>query len=586
MEMPHMKKIIIFLMGKLGFKNSLMMLYGFLFTIMVITISGLSFYITSNISFTQFKDATNNFRDNVKSDLEKQLNFYDTVILDIAYNRQVQNVISGDFNDVYETIIASNEISRNLSIVKSYSSDISDISFYLAKKTPIDINTFIKTLNDSNKVWLESIMKSGIALKWDVEDDGAIKFLTVTRAVKNIDNGENLGAIKISLNMDIFEKIMKKNEETSNFTSLFYDKNGELLGTADEDYEFLGKEIIEKKLNGSFFETKINGKKQYGSVATLKNEGIIVVVVPKTDKILRGYNINLVLIIVVAIIVLLAGILLNMFFSSVYSSGVNSLVHKIKAYSLGAEIEKEKVYSNDELSYLEDTFDEMTNRINILYKDIVEYKMKLRDIEFEILQAQIKPHFLYNTLSYINWMAIDVGSKDISNAINTLSRYYRYTLSTGQDIIKIEDEIQQINAYVDLMLLRKSGEITFDIKCENDLLKYKTPKILLQPFVENAILHNNTQIREPLNICVFILRSEKGIIFKIQDNGKGITKEQIDNIFNRVNKTNSYGIRNIIDRIKLLYGEDYGVKIDSVLGEGTTVEISIPFVCEESEKND
>ncbi|MDD4680073.1 MAG: sensor histidine kinase, partial [Clostridia bacterium] len=230
----------------------------------------------------------------------------------------------------------------------------------------------------------------------------------------------------------------------------------------------------------------------------------------------------------------------------------------------------------DEIGYLYRQFDIMMDEIDSLYKDIYESKIKQKEIELKALQAQINPHFLYNTLSSINWMAIDINANDISHAINALAKYYRFTLSKGKEIIPIYNEIEQVKAYIDIEKIRfgKKFDLIYDI--DEGAYKYLTPKLILQPFVENSIKHSLEHIDYKCVITIIAEETENEIRFKITDNGKGIEKNILLQLKSGALSNSGYGIKNVVERINLLYGDKYGVSIESEAYRGTCITVNIP----------
>lgn len=202
--------------------------------------------------------------------------------------------------------------------------------------------------------------------------------------------------------------------------------------------------------------------------------------------------------------------------------------------------------------------------------------------EIRALQAQINPHFLYNMLDLINWIAMDYGASDIEKIAWNLARYYRLSLNHGKSVISIEEEVEHTQVYVNIENYHFDNAIQMTVDIPEELKHKACLNIILQPFVENAIVHGiaeNSAISQ-CRIHVTAQRQEDDILFCIQDDGPGMTEEQIHDAVSvdMAQSGKGYGVKNINFRIKLCFGEKYGVQYKSQLGHGTTAMIRIPVM--------
>lgn len=203
-----------------------------------------------------------------------------------------------------------------------------------------------------------------------------------------------------------------------------------------------------------------------------------------------------------------------------------------------------------------------------------------KNAEIAALEAQINPHFLYNTLDTINWMAIDKDEYEISNMIGTLAHILRYGISDSNGVVKIKDEVEWLKQYIFLQQMKLKNSFDCHINVEPEIMGYPIHKLLLQPFIENAILHGFEGTEGPHRLEMDMGRQEKWIQIRIQDNGCGIPEETVremnEGIFRKTDNKNHIGMENAITRIHMYYGENVDVKIESTIGKGTTVQILIP----------
>ena len=235
---------------------------------------------------------------------------------------------------------------------------------------------------------------------------------------------------------------------------------------------------------------------------------------------------------------------------------------------------------SDEISSLIDSYNYMSDEINRLVSKQQETASELRNFEFRALQAQINPHFLYNTLDMINWMAQSGETARVSSAVNLLSRFYKLTLSRGSSIITVREELEHVTLYVQLQNMRFNGKIHFFVDVPDEMLEHTMPKLIFQPIVENSILHGI--LEKPVKEGTIVIMGwieEETLVFVVSDDGVGIPPEKLNTILtgsNTGSKGSNIAISNTHKRIQLCYGSNYGLCYHSKPGYETEVEIRIP----------
>ncbi|MDY5846081.1 MAG: sensor histidine kinase [Bariatricus sp.] len=240
---------------------------------------------------------------------------------------------------------------------------------------------------------------------------------------------------------------------------------------------------------------------------------------------------------------------------------------------------KSKVDDVDEIAVLTRSFNEMTEEIGGLVDDIKEKEKNLYMMETKLLQEQINPHFLYNTLDTIVWLAEDNQKKEVVSMVTSLSSFFRSTLSGGKDFITVKEEQNHIESYLKIQQVRYQDIMEYRIEMEQDILDIVIPKLLLQPLVENALYHGVKNKRGKSMILVKGRKQDENLIFKVIDNGKGMTKEQLKRLRENLKKapderaTDSFGLANVNQRIQHYYGKNYGIFIQSEYGIQTEVTV-------------
>lgn len=260
---------------------------------------------------------------------------------------------------------------------------------------------------------------------------------------------------------------------------------------------------------------------------------------------------------------------------------IHHMLHQMKAVESGHLDVHAKVYYNDEMGALTKGFNTMTKHLTKSMKTVVQEQQQLRKYEFKALQSQINPHFLYNTLDSVVWLARMQQYKDIIDVVTSMTRLFRISLSRGKHIITIEEEIDHVTSYLMIQKYRYRTHFDYDIRVSEDIYQYKTLKLLLQPLVENAIYHGIKLKRDGGHIAIEGYASQDQIIFKVSDTGLGMTKETLHAIHqsfetNTDSGVTMYGIKNVHDRIKLYFGDNYSLTYESELGKGTTAIVTLP----------
>lgn len=242
---------------------------------------------------------------------------------------------------------------------------------------------------------------------------------------------------------------------------------------------------------------------------------------------------------------------------------------------------KSKVDDMDEIAVLTRSFNEMTEEIGGLVDDIKEKEKNLYLMETKLLQEQINPHFLYNTLDTIVWLAEDRQYKAVVSMVTSLSGFFRSTLSSGKDFITVREEENHIESYLKIQQVRYQDIMEYQIEMEPETLDIMIPKLLLQPLVENALYHGVKKKRGKSTILVRGWCEEERLIFKVIDNGKGMTLEELDQLRENIRRnpdertSKSFGLANVNQRIQHYYGKEYGLFIESELGVKTEATIII-----------
>lgn len=229
----------------------------------------------------------------------------------------------------------------------------------------------------------------------------------------------------------------------------------------------------------------------------------------------------------------------------------------------------------DEIGMLYRGFGSMMKRIRTLINEVYLSKITQKEAELKALQAQINPHFLYNTLSLINWKALAAGEEDISRMTLALSTFYRTALNRGRNVLQVEAELSNTRAYLEIQSMLHDGDFDYEIEVQPEILQCESLNLILQPLVENAIHHGIEEKTDGRGkISVRGWKEDNCVWFMVEDNGVGMEQKVADKILTMESK--GYGVRNVDERIRLCYGEKYAMKVESVVGKGTKMTIHFP----------
>ncbi len=241
------------------------------------------------------------------------------------------------------------------------------------------------------------------------------------------------------------------------------------------------------------------------------------------------------------------------------------------------------VQTGAEVQVLSNSLNSMIEKINELLEQVKYEQIRLRKAEFELLQTQINPHFLYNTLDAIVWLAEAGEQKKVVKMVGSLSDFFRITLNHGKTIVSIKEELQHVRSYLEIQQVRYQDILRYEIDVPEMLNDYRIPKITIQPLVENALYHGIKNKRGGGNIVITGWAEKDCFYIQIKDDGIGITPERLEQVregmqFSEPEEKNLYGLYNVNERIRLNFGEMYGIQVESVYGEGTISQIVLPYV--------
>jgi len=358
---------------------------------------------------------------------------------------------------------------------------------------------------------------------------------------------------------------------------------GTIISAYDEKY--IGKSFSEifkcnipERKKGYFINEKIINKKELLTYYKLSNVNYYLVDIKSysmvSGPVIKQRNRLLFIYFVCILIFTIAAWII----SKNISTPLNQLVLQMKNIDLESYDNEIKIKRKDEIGILQRSFSNMKVDIKNLVEENVEKEKRKRICELDMLQAQISPHFLFNTLNSIRWAAINKNNDKAADMVLSLVKLLRMTINKEGELISIKQEIDNVTNYLSILNMRHAIDISFDYSISDELEDYKIPRLLFQPIVENSIIHGAVGQKNKINILIQVSKTDNKCVIRIIDDGKGfnnilgIHKEKTKGI-----KFSGIGLNNVDQRIKLNFGENYGLDVNSEINKGTTVNIYLPL---------
>lgn len=410
-------------------------------------------------------------------------------------------------------------------------------------------------------------------------------YFTLGRRIVDFNTLYDYGFLMLNLEEVILEQAYTSLLDDNSAEIFICDSSGKIISHSDKNK--IGKSIInepyaEKVLSDKKGHNYVQYKNSIDKVAiysTIGRHDWKIIKTISTDYLYEEINTIQKYFIIGGMIYGFVIIIFMIVFSIRYTEPMIKMMGVIKKAEQGDLTVRTEVNSNDEIGQLGDGLNNMIGEMQILIDRLVMEEQEKKNVELEALHAQINPHFLYNTLNTIKWMAKIQGNKSVSKAITALIKLLRTSINLGKDMISLREEIDYVKNYMVIQRLRFNEAITMNFVIDEECLDFTVPKLILQPIVENSIIYGIEDESLELNIEIKVLKDINNLIIEISDDGPGIESEIMKNIFKSSTDKNRFskvGLNNVNQRIKLYYGNEYGVKIETELGKGTKVIVMLP----------
>ena len=576
-------------------KRKLLLFYGVLFILPMIFISIIIYSEVSDSMMEKVQYSARKGYGQAKAYLEYKVNQLiqktDVVVTSNSLKDRIQKVAEQKL-DPHEQLgekvairsyLQSVEVNSQSTRIRLYVKDGAD---FLAD------GDYIFFLSEADEaVWYQKKGRQGVyfAPGCYLEPDRADKYVALVRDIAEEDAYDmRYAVLRMDIAVEEFTDILCNASPTENAVTYLVDREDNIVAVSDwNKFQSFG---LDKELPPGFDydryanPTDLEQKKLHGSTVYYISDKIrntdwkMITVIPREDMtngIERVQYMVAGMLLLFGLLTIIGGaFIINWIVIRI--SVLNESFNQVKEGKLDVYLPND---TSDEIGVLYDNYNEMMARTNLLVEEKYKIGLHLKSAELKALQSQINPHFLYNTLDMVNWLAYSGRVEDIHKAVVSLSKYYRLILNKGQDMLSLEEELAHVGYYMKIQDIRFPGRITYIQEVEEGVLGSIVPKIILQPLVENAIHHGIWEKPgKSGTIRILGYEQEKDVYIKIMDDGVGMNPQTLLHVMDGAisGSGSSYGVRNVHARLQLMFGEGYGLSYESKEGEGTCVTVRFP----------
>ena len=573
---------------KLKLYPSLMLTFNSIFILAVLIILATSAIITGKITVKNYSTYASQFIQDLSRNVEYITTDVENKSRFILSDSSIQNMLTAEHqNPSYNNILqqAKEEITR-LIMEQDYIESLSVFDLNGNGFTVGDSPSYISNLSVWKKQsWYPDVIQKKGNFIWVSSDFSGIREqknkILFARVINKRDTVDGIGILMVVLDNEYLSKMVDSLSNPAIGEFYIYGGESELLfGPETENQEvqeFISeikaaeKEEIDSKRNGKYFVTECYDTHMEWNYLCV---GMV-------SAVLSSQWINILIVaLVTCFVIIIASYIYSRFSHGVTRElqNLNEIMGRAEDQNFKEEI---KIRRIDEFIQLGDAYNRLINRIHILVNEVMREKLNAKQAQLENLQAQINPHFLYNTLDCISWKAMANDQTEIAEMIQCLSKMFRFSLGRGEKEIELSKEVENTRNYLLLQKKRFEDKLVYLIDIPESVMKYRVIKFFLQPLVENSILHGIQSKPEKGYIGISAEEEDRELVICVWDNGTGIDEKQVavlldGNTYDNSGKRHRHGIYNVNERLKMRYGEDSALRFENRKNGGTKVTIRIP----------
>lgn len=596
-------KLIMSFFNNLKILNKLVIIFLVLSIIPFLVLGIFTFSKSSEVIMQEASDNSRQIVRQVSEKIDYNIKDVDKNTLLFVRNSQTQNILNSNFSKetLYKRKENQMEIESAMQTFLNTRNEIESIYIYRTDGDEfyIDNSTYNKEVRKRivmkrTQISARAEMKNGkndwISLNLDKG------LITASRAIYDTINLNRLGLLVINIQEKYLRDLYSNIEMSPNSFFIIKNQSGEIVSTNSKlNSEELSNIIINMQKDDYNLDFTYNGKYFIAKSSCEYTGWEVLGFIPKSELVsgINKLGSNIILICVICAII---SVILLVLLSSYIINPIMKLTKLMKKVEQEDFTVKAEIYSKDEVGELTNVFNNMIAKIRYLIEEVYKQQIVKKEAEFKLLQAQINPHFLYNTLDSINWIAKINGVEDISKMVVALGQLMRVSIAKGKRSVTLEQELEYINNYLVIQVMRYRDKFKVILEIDEVSKKCIVPKMLLQPIVENALVHGIERKTGKGYVIIRAVTESGNLLIDVNDDGQGMSGDKCKEILkigdSDINTLKDeihtgIGISNVDQRIKMLYGQEFGINIQSELGKGTKVRICLPIVIGEYEvKND
>lgn len=586
---------IVTLLNDIKIRNKLLLSFLLAALLPVLLVGG---YLTIEMKQMAFHNAMEQASTNVDR-IKKRTEEVIRVSLDISYrlsnDARLKKLANRQYESVYDVVEAYRDYPDMREYLRLYK-EISNIRLYTDNATLLNNWELINATDDIKASdWYQHALKHDGLVSWRyIEDErDHKKYLSLVRAIE-LESLKKYGVLVLNVNTGMLKSILS--QET--FDTMIVDDQDYIIAANRSDWNdkkltdlSLDKNIMNQR--SGTFEATLNGVPSKVLIDELKpvssENGIRIISVFSIGSIVKEPNKVIRLALTVIVISIILAFLLIYSVSSLFSRRMLRLSKHINRVGLGDFDTTLQIDGKDEIGLLSRQFNSMVRSIHDLMEEVTQSNEKNRlmeqkqsEIRFKMLASQINPHFLFNALESIRMEAHMKGQTEIARVVRLLGKMMRNSLEVGNNKIPLKQELEMVRCYLDIQQFRYEDRLRYEFDVDPEIESLHVPPLIIQPLVENAVVHGLDNNAEGALVRVEIVRSGDDALFTITDNGTGISQDRLHKVMNSLadpeeREGERIGLRNVHVRLKLTYGESYGLSIHSLPGEGTAISFIIPM---------
>lgn len=519
----------------------------------------------------------------ISMSIDNMVESFNRVMDGVAFDEEIQRLLQKEYINNTEKYQLNKQLSSLVVDGTMMSDEVDLIYLYDRKNARVKLRRSVndKSYQYFDELHLNNYDESG-KVTWNIQQS----VITANRMIYNLDSYymNVIGYLTMSMNKSYLQDRIKKFDPTEERYIFILDDQDNLV-LSNSEYKKIDSWLTDQKYDSvdsdSFIEVPGYGR-MLVSVDKSDLTGWKIISLISLNEITEGPTLIQRTIFIIGFVAILVGIIMIWISTNHIVRPLNKLslvMDEVEKDNFNVQVQLNRI---DELGRVGDSFNRMMNKINTLISDIYKKDINEKDAQLRALRAQINPHFLYNTLDAINWMAQFGKTKDVSKMTISLSRLLKSSIQNKKEFINLKDEIKYIEDYMAIQKIRFQGKIQYSIQLDPDTENCLVPKLILQPLVENAMVHGLEKKVEKGYLFINASVVNNQLHIQVLDNGAGMDKDVLNTLLTgeyvptKDNGGTGNGIANVRNRIKLLYGKDYGLKIESNVNVGTFVELILP----------